>query len=596
MNEFANPRTSQELTPAVARILAGLCEQTSASSPLAAQLLLGLLNESECRAALVLAQHCVGADDVVARWPELAEAIAPLKHSDNSNGNRASISSATQDPNADLSSHPEWLLVISRAGELLSDFPQPLALATEHVLLGLVGGEGEVADWLREQGLKDEDLLTKLRQQFGIETTPLAIDPVDEQVPVESSQERNVAEPQPTTSAQEAEETNPALPPEEFDDDIAAFLSQKPSEENTSVVPNNLNNSNNQAGQGGTLPETAVFRAIDAAGNRAAEGMRVLEDVCRFGLNDAFLTCEIKNLRHAVAGNIARLPNVRLLAARDVPNDVGTALTTSSEQNRASTADLLTANFRRVQESLRSLEEFCKLVNVEVAAAFKQLRYASYTLHRSACLSRSAEGALATARLYVLLDGGASPQAFEHLAKSLIDAGVPLLQLRDKQLNDRELLERGRAVMQFASGTATRVIINDRPDIAAALNAAGVHLGQEELTTAVARSVLHPDALIGISTHALPQARQAVLDGADYLGVGPTFPSTTKSFVQFPGLEYAHAVASEVSLPAYAIGGITLQNLEHVLATGVHGVAVGAAITAANDPPAAAKEFLRVLG
>lgn len=98
--------------------------------------------------------------------------------------------------------------------------------------------------------------------------------------------------------------------------------------------------------------------------------------------------------------------------------------------------------------------------------------------------------------------------------------------------------------------------------------------------------------LIGVSTHSIKQARAAVLDGANYIGIGPTFPSTTKQFAAFPGLEFARDVAQEITLPAFAIGGITLENISQVQAAGINRVAVGAAVTEAKEPGEAVKGFL----
>ena len=152
----------------------------------------------------------------------------------------------------------------------------------------------------------------------------------------------------------------------------------------------------------------------------------------------------------------------------------------------------------------------------------------------------------------------------------MISAGVAIIQLRDKRLDDRELLARGRllaALIGEAPPPArTLWIMNDRPDLAALAGSGGVHLGQEDVAVKDARRIVRPDRLVGVSTHSLEQARQAVLDGADYIGVGPTFPSETKQFDRLPGLELLRAVAAEIRLPAFAIGGISPQNLPQVLA------------------------------
>jgi len=338
-----------------------------------------------------------------------------------------------------------------------------------------------------------------------------------------------------------------------------------------------------------------ALRVLDAAANRAREGLRTVEDFVRFVLDDRHLTEQCKRLRHDLAAALAGVPAEHRLAARETQADVGTTLATAAEEVRASTASILPANFARLQEALRSLEEFGKLLNPEMAAELKRLRYQSYTLERAVEITRLSLERLAGARLYVLIDGRPAPEDFGRLARSLIEAGVHVLQLRDKQLDDRRLLERARLLRELTNGTDTLFVMNDRPDLAALSRADGVHVGQEELSVKDARTIVGPDALVGVSTHSIEQARQAVLDGANYIGVGPVFPSGTKPFEQFPGLDLLRAVAAEIRLPAFAIGGIDLDNIRDVLATGFTRVAVGGAITTASDPATAARELLATL-
>ena len=178
----------------------------------------------------------------------------------------------------------------------------------------------------------------------------------------------------------------------------------------------------------------------------------------------------------------------------------------------------------------------------------------------------------------------------------MIGAGVDVLQLRDKQLSDRDLVERARRLRVLTRDTQTLFILNDRPDIALLAHADGVHLGQDELSVKDARTVVGPKMLVGVSTHSIEQARQAVLDGANYIGVGPTFPSATKQFDNFPGVQLLRQVAAEIRLPAFAIGGISEENLNEVLATGITRIAVTGAILSAVDPSHAATALKRGLG
>jgi thiamine-phosphate pyrophosphorylase len=130
----------------------------------------------------------------------------------------------------------------------------------------------------------------------------------------------------------------------------------------------------------------------------------------------------------------------------------------------------------------------------------------------------------------------------------------------------------------------TVFIMNDRADLAAATDADGVHVGQDELPVKEARAIVGPRRLVGVSTHSIEQARQAVLDGADYLGVGPVFPSATKAFDSLAGLELVRQIAAEISLPWFAIGGINAENIGAVLEAGATRIAVSHAILSAHDP------------
>src|SRR5438045_3761732 len=130
--------------------------------------------------------------------------------------------------------------------------------------------------------------------------------------------------------------------------------------------------------------------------------------------------------------------------------------------------------------------------------------------------------------------------------------GARVIQLREKTLDGRAVLERARLVRRLTRDAGALFIVNDRPDIARLVEADGVHLGQGDLPVKEARRVLGPDLLIGVSTHDLDQVRQAILDGASYIGVGPTFPSGTKAFPSLAGLEFVRQVAAQTSLPAFA--------------------------------------------
>jgi thiamine-phosphate pyrophosphorylase len=349
------------------------------------------------------------------------------------------------------------------------------------------------------------------------------------------------------------------------------------------------------------VEETAAWRTIDANFNRAVEGLRVVEDHARFVLNDAFLAERCKTLRHDLTVAIKTLDDAnQRLIARDTLGDVGTSITTSQEAERLSLADVVAANWQRVSQALRVLEEFAKLLGSN-ATDFENLRYWTYTYAKAFAANDRGQDIWRDRRLYVLIDGRASAAEFDSFAAKLICAGVDVIQLRDKRLNDRELLARAQQLRSLIDGIPADkprplFIVNDRPDIAILARADGVHVGQDELPVSEVRRIVGTQLQIGVSTHDIDQARSAVLEGADYLGCGPTFPSATKSFTEFPGLEFLKQVAAEISLPAFAIGGITADNLPHVRDIGFTRVAIGSAITQAADVSVVIAELRKALG
>ncbi len=573
-------------TPAAQRAFAEAAAWASraTSEELEAQaLLLGLLAESECRAALALADHGIDLRAVLARWPELTRFPDryPAWEQPDCPG---------PDPVQGTASRrfsPAVRDSLLAARQRLASYREPVVLATEHVLMGLAAAEHEVGDWLRQQGIDPNQLQGEIQRQYGYTlnrwpergTPPLELPPDEAESP-----EGPEAGPQPVSA-----------PPAATEPGAAERAATKPASD---LPPAPLAGPLGSPQYGGPYPprlaageQLGLLRVIDAAANRAREGLRVVEDYVRFLLDDRHLTGQLKQLRHELAATIARFPSGDRLAARETLADVGTAVSTDAERQRAGTAGVRAANFARLQEALRTLEEFGKILDHQAAVRFEQLRYRAYTLQRAVEITRGSLDRLARTRLYVLLDGRASLGEFADLARALVRAGVDAIQLRDKQLDDRRLLERARALREITAAGKVLFIMNDRPDLAVLAAADGVHVGQEDLAVKDARTIVGPRALVGISTHSIEQARQAVLDGADYLGVGPTFPSETKTFEQFPGPDLLRAVAGEIRLPAFAIGGITLENLPQVLQSGIGRIAVSGAVLDAGRPEAAARQL-----
>lgn len=202
---------------------------------------------------------------------------------------------------------------------------------------------------------------------------------------------------------------------------------------------------------------------------------------------------------------------------------------------------------------------------------------------------------LAQARLCVLVEGGASAAACAEQVAAIAAAGAELIQLRDKNLDDAGLLERAIAAVAVARRHGALLVINDRPDIAVAAAADGVHLGERDMPVLAARRVVGSSRLVGRTAHTIEEARAALRDAADYLGVGPCFPSGTKAFETFAPQTFLEAVVSEAEVPTFAIGGIELQRIAQLRALGLSRVAVASAVTRADDPAAAVASLLAAL-
>ncbi|MFW0860602.1 MAG: thiamine phosphate synthase [Dethiobacter sp.] len=169
--------------------------------------------------------------------------------------------------------------------------------------------------------------------------------------------------------------------------------------------------------------------------------------------------------------------------------------------------------------------------------------------------------------------------------------GATVIQLREKNMTVREMVEVGAKLQELARRHGATFIINDHIDVALAIDADGVHLGQDDLPVSEARAKLGPKKIIGLSTHSLEQALAASSLPLDYLGVGPVFTTPTKPDALPVGLELLEKVSRQLTVPFVAIGGIDETNLEQVLAVGARNVAVIRAVVAADDVVGAARRL-----
>ena len=333
--------------------------------------------------------------------------------------------------------------------------------------------------------------------------------------------------------------------------------------------------------------QAAVCRILDANLDRAREGLRIVEEWCRFGLNSAPLTEECKQLRQELA--LWHSPELR--AARDTSGDPGTELTHPQEQQRASLGVLLQANFCRVEEALRVLEEYGKLYHPKMGSAFKQMRYRVYTLE-SKLLGYQRHQLLAQSYLYFVTSPS---ETLFNVVEAALQGGLPLLQYRDKTASDIEQLNCAQKLRQLCQQYGAIFIVNDRVDLALAVDADGIHLGQEDMPIAVARQLLGPQRIIGRSTTNPDEMQRAVQEGADYIGVGPVYETPTKAGKVATGLEYVRYAAQHSPIPWFAIGGIDVNNINDVILAGAQRIAVVRSLMQAEQPAMVTQYFLTQL-
>jgi thiamine-phosphate pyrophosphorylase len=358
--------------------------------------------------------------------------------------------------------------------------------------------------------------------------------------------------------------------------------------------------------------DVAVLRLIDANLDRAREGLRVLEDWARFGLDRADLVARTKDMRQ----RLGRCHHDRYKRARHAASDPATGMAHPAQADRQRPGQVVAANAARVQEALRVLEEFGRAGDPELAAEAAAIRYSLYDLELE-LLQADAQSAASSAaesqrdgrrrrlqdcHLYLVTS---AVVGLEAQVEAALAAGVRLVQYRAKEgsctaegapLSDGDRLAQAGALRQLCARYGALFLVNDRIDLALAVEADGVHLGQGDLPPVLARRLLGAERLIGRSTHAIDQLRQAVAEGCDYVGVGPVHATPTKPGREPVGLTYVRQACAESPIPCFAIGGITAATVPAVRQAGASRVAVVRAITEAGDAAAASQELLAALG
>lgn len=338
------------------------------------------------------------------------------------------------------------------------------------------------------------------------------------------------------------------------------------------------------------MKERDVERIIDANLNRASEGLRVLEDIIRFTYNNKKISLLIKNQRHQLR-NLFNEEVKELIAARDAKGDVGRDFLTLSKKIK-SIEDLAIRNIKRVEESLRSLEEITKLYNKNKIQKLQQMRFYFYSIEKDIYRLIYSKKKLRKTGIYVVLPDWKAKETL-NLVRKIIDCPVSAIQLRSKNLPDSEIIKIAHSIRTITAKNNIQFIVNDRPDIALAVCADGVHIGQDDIPLKEVRKLVGFEFIVGVSTNSILEAKKAAREGADYVAYGSIFPTVSKRNVVVKGLNKLQAFCKKVELPVVAIGGINEKNIEEVSAAGASYAAVISCISNAKDPAKIIRKLYR---
>ncbi|RAP34351.1 thiamine phosphate synthase [Candidatus Marinamargulisbacteria bacterium SCGC AG-439-L15] len=290
----------------------------------------------------------------------------------------------------------------------------------------------------------------------------------------------------------------------------------------------------------------SIPQIIDANINRASEGLRVIEDYCRFISHQKEITEKLASLRKKINMTETESDKIRHLNARNTENDMRAKEAPPSRPDKIS---ILKANFKRVEEALRVLEEYTENPN------YNEARYDVYELEKEVLL---------TVIKPCIKPGIYLISHDVDILKKGLEWGVSLIQLRDKEADKPSLYEKAKALIIESKKKEIPLIINDFLDIALSVDADGVHTGQDDIPISEQRNILGAHKLIGRTTHSLDQGLLAEKDGADYVSVGPIWETPSKPNRDGIGFDYLEKAKKEISIPYVAIGGINHNTIDQI--------------------------------
>ena len=340
----------------------------------------------------------------------------------------------------------------------------------------------------------------------------------------------------------------------------------------------------------------AVLRIIDANSNRLGEGLRVLEEIARFVLDDATLTSELKNLRHRFS---PKDPAVKqsYIDARDAAADIGPSVKLDTTEPIRTLSQTVTANARRAQESLRVLEELAKTADTGLdSAVLQDARFAVYAIEKTLLARLLRQDKVSLIRsLHAVMDisilGARRPADTTH---EMLRGGARVIRLCGHIAPKRKLLEIALEIAEPCREYGALFIISHDLDVALAASAGGLHLDQEDLPAKTAREFLPVDRVIGCSVQSTTQARQAFAYGADYLDYDVTSIITNRADPT-PNYTPITQIKNEVNLPLIATGDISPRKARELLRTGADGIATTNILLTTSSIEAITRDFIKIL-
>ncbi|WP_269617343.1 thiamine phosphate synthase [Prochlorococcus marinus] len=337
--------------------------------------------------------------------------------------------------------------------------------------------------------------------------------------------------------------------------------------------------------------DNRIAQLIDANLDRAREGLRVMEDWCRFGLKRSDFSIQIKDWRQQLGihhHNIYR-------KARLTSNDPAMGISHPLQALRSTPEAVFIANSSRVQEALRVIEEFTRITDPNLCEIASKIRYETYEIEIKVLNTTEGINKRQTLRDCSVYLVTTNTSNLEDIVLQSLKAGVKIVQYREKFLQDNEKISQAKCLASLCKKFNSLFIVNDRIDIALAVDADGIHLGQDDIPTKIARELLGTEKIIGRSTHCLEDIKNAEKECCDYIGIGPIFSSKTKKQLNPIGIDYLKKGLSETLLPAFAIGGINNLNIRELNKINNLRIAVSNAIINSNDPFSKTEELIKLL-